>query len=372
MAFGASNAPNVAFGASDAPNATLGRIAGLLSTNLGRATPAAVIRYDPRAGPSTFGDMVVQGFVQDGYAPVKAAFAENLADGTDLGAALCVTVEGEPVVDLWGGFADAAGARPWDRDTIVNVYSTTKTVTALTALLLADRGELDFDAPVARYWPEFAANGKQDVKVSHVLSHSAGLPGWREPMRTEDLYDWEKATTLLAAQELDWAPGTACGYHGLTQGYLVGEVVRRITGRSLGTVLREEITGPLDADFHIGLPASEEPAGRRTGGAAGRAAARARRDRTAETRGRQPGARGGGGQLPRLAGRRNPRRRRDRQRACGGADPHHPRQRRGRRRAALHVRGRLPAGARTAGLGAGPGPGHARCGSAWGSRSATA
>ncbi|MFI5591720.1 serine hydrolase domain-containing protein [Amycolatopsis sp. NPDC051758] len=203
--------------------------------------------------------MVVQGFARDAYAPVKAAFAENLAGGTDLGAALCVTVEGEPVVDLWGGFADAAGARPWDRDTIVNVYSTTKTVTALTALLLADRGELDLDAPVARYWPEFAANGKQDVKVSHVLSHSAGLPGWRQPMRTEDLYDWEKATTLLAAQELDWAPGTACGYHGLTHGYLVGEVVRRITGRSLGTVLREEITGPLAADFHIGLPAAEEP-----------------------------------------------------------------------------------------------------------------
>ena len=200
----------------------------------------------------------MQGFAQDRYEPVRAAFAANLATGVDVGAAVCVTVEGETVVDLWGGFADPAAERPWQRDTIVNVYSTTKTVTALTALLLADRGELDFDAPVARYWPEFAANGKQGVKVSHVMSHSAGLPGWRQPMRTEDLYDWEKATTLLAAQALDWEPGTACGYHGLTQGYLIGEVVRRITGRSVGTVLREEITGPLHADFHIGLPASEE------------------------------------------------------------------------------------------------------------------
>jgi CubicO group peptidase (beta-lactamase class C family) len=204
-------------------------------------------------------DGLVQGFVRDQYAPVRAAFADNLASGVDVGAALCVTVEGETVVDLWGGFADSAAVRRWQQDTIVNVYSTTKTVTALTALLLADRGELDFDAPVARYWPEFAANGKQGVKVSHVMSHSAGLPGWQQPMRTEDLYDWDKATTLLAAQAPDWEPGTAFGYHVLTQGYLIGEVVRRITGRSLGTVLRDEIADSLRADFHIGLPASEEP-----------------------------------------------------------------------------------------------------------------
>ncbi|MFF5291218.1 serine hydrolase domain-containing protein [Paractinoplanes globisporus] len=201
---------------------------------------------------------LVRGFAREQYAPVREAFANNLARGVDVGAALCVTVDGETVVDLWGGFADAAGARPWERDTIVNVYSTTKTVTALVALWLADRGELDFEAPVARYWPEFAANGKAGVKVSHVMSHSAGLAAWHEPMRTEDLYDWEKATALLAAQAPDWEPGTASGYHGLTQGYLIGEVVRRITGRSLGTVLREEIAGPLNADFHIGLPESEE------------------------------------------------------------------------------------------------------------------
>lgn len=203
-------------------------------------------------------DAVVHGLVQDRYEPVRAAFADNLASGADLGAAVCMTVDGEAVVDLWGGFADPARDRPWRDDTIVNVYSTTKTVTALVALLLADRGELAFDAPVARYWPEFAANGKQDVTVSHVMSHSAGLAAWQEPMRTEDLYDWDKATALLAAQAPQWEPGTASGYHGLTQGYLIGEVVRRITGRSVGTVLREEIAEPLRADFHIGLPASEE------------------------------------------------------------------------------------------------------------------
>jgi CubicO group peptidase (beta-lactamase class C family) len=131
-------------------------------------------------------------------------------------------------------------------------------MTALCALILADRGDLDFDAPVARYWPEFAANGKADVKVSHLMSHSAGLSGWKEPLVAEDLYDWEKATSLLAAQAPYWEPGTAPGYHAMTQGYLVGEVVRRISGRSLGTFFREEVAEPLGADFHIGLAASED------------------------------------------------------------------------------------------------------------------
>ena len=200
----------------------------------------------------------VEGFTHDRFAPAREAFAANLASGADVGASFCATLEGETVVDLWGGWADEERTRPWERDTIVNVYSTTKTMTALTALLLADRGELDFDAPVARYWPQFAAAGKQDVKVSHLMSHSAGLSGWKEPLAKDDLYDWEKATALLAAQAPYWEPGTAPGYHALTQGYLVGEVVRRITGKSLGTVFREEIAEPLGADFHIGLPASED------------------------------------------------------------------------------------------------------------------
>lgn len=201
---------------------------------------------------------VAEGFTHDRFGKVREAFEANLAGGADVGASFCATLEGETVVDLWGGWADEDEGRPWERDTIVNVYSTTKTMTALTALLVADRGELDFDAPVARYWPEFAAAGKQDVKVSHLMSHSAGLSGWKAPLTKEDLYDWDKATSLLAAQAPFWEPGTASGYHALTQGYLVGEVVRRITGKSLGTVFREEIAGPLGADFHIGLPASED------------------------------------------------------------------------------------------------------------------
>jgi len=198
------------------------------------------------------------GFTQDRFAPVRTAFEANLASGADLGAAFCATLEGETVVDLWGGWADAEKTRPWERDTIVNVYSTTKTMTAMTALLLADRGELDFDAPVARYWPEFAANGKADIKVSHLMSHSAGLSGWVEPVGGDVLYDWERATALLAAQAPLWPPGTAPGYHAVTQGYLIGEVVRRIAGKSLGAVFREEFAEPLGADFHIGLPASED------------------------------------------------------------------------------------------------------------------
>ena len=198
------------------------------------------------------------GFAQDRYAPVRDIFEGNLASGADVGAAFCATLEGEAVVDLWGGYADEARTRPWVKDTIVNVYSTTKTMCALTALLVADRGELDFDAPVAKYWPEFAANGKADVKVSHLMSHSSGLSGWKAPMTLADMYDWEKATALLAAQAPYWEPGTASGYHAATQGYLVGEVVRRITGRTLGTVFRQEIAEPLGADFHIGLPASED------------------------------------------------------------------------------------------------------------------
>ncbi len=201
---------------------------------------------------------LVDGIADERFAAVRAQFQANLDSGNDGGAAVCMTQDGKTVVDLWGGLADEESGKPWTRDTIVNVYSVTKTMTALTALLVADRGELDFDAPVAKYWPEFAANGKADIKVSQLMSHSAGLSGWKEPITTEDLYDWEKATSLLAAQAPFWKPGTAPGYHAITQGYLVGEVIRRVTGKTVGTVFREEIAEPLGADFHIGLPASED------------------------------------------------------------------------------------------------------------------
>jgi CubicO group peptidase (beta-lactamase class C family) len=201
---------------------------------------------------------LVQGFVEDRFAPVGAVFEEGLANGAEMGASVCVNVDGQTVVDLWGGYADAAGTRPWQEDTIVNVFSVTKTMAALTALLVADRGDVDLAAPVSRYWPQFAVNGKDGVTVAHLLSHSSGLSGWALPISTADLYDWEKVTGLLAAQAPFWPPGTASGYHVLTHGYLVGEVVRRVTGRSVGTVFRQEIAEPLGADFHIGLPVGED------------------------------------------------------------------------------------------------------------------
>jgi CubicO group peptidase (beta-lactamase class C family) len=200
----------------------------------------------------------IHGRVQERFAPVSAAFRQNFVSGQENGASFCMMLGDEVVVDIWAGHADEAKTRPWGQDTIVNVYSTTKTMTALTALFLADKGALDFEAPVARYWPEFAANGKADVTVAHLMSHSAGLSGWKEPLTRDDLYDWEKATSLLAGQAPFWQPGSAPGYHALTQGYLVGEVIRRVTGETVGTVFRKELAAPMDADFHIGLPASED------------------------------------------------------------------------------------------------------------------
>src|SRR5664280_3004763 len=199
---------------------------------------------------------VIQGTWDKKYEGVVTTLAKSLDDGGDVGASVAVMVDGEPVVDIWGGFVDEAKTTPWEEDTIINVWSTTKTMTFLCALMLADRGELDFHAPVATYWPEFAAGGKEAVEVRHLMAHTAGLPGWSEPMQPEDLADWDKCTGLLAAQEPWWEPGTASGYHAVTQGYLIGEVVRRITGVSIGTWFADEVAGPLGADFFIGLPAS--------------------------------------------------------------------------------------------------------------------
>jgi len=200
----------------------------------------------------------VHGFVDPRFEGVRTTLAAMLANGQDIGASFAATINGEPVIDLWGGWADEAQTRPWERDTIVNVYSTTKTMTALTALWLADQGALRFEERVAHYWPEFAAAGKQDVTVAQLMSHSAGLSGFAEPTQPEDLYDWDLITSRLAAQAPFWAPGTAPGYHAVTQGFLVGEVVRRIAGKSLGTVFAENLAGPLGADFHIGLDAAHD------------------------------------------------------------------------------------------------------------------
>lgn len=197
------------------------------------------------------------GTCDERFEAVRDALAASL-DAQDVGASVAVHLAGEPVVDLWGGYADRDRTRPWERDTITCVWSTTKTMTALCALVLADRGELDLDAPVAAHWPEFAAAGKENVLVRHLLGHTSGLSTWQEPLRTEDLYDWPKLTSLLAAQAPSSEPGVVAGYHAVTQGYLVGEVVRRATGRSLGRFFAEEIAGPLGADFHIGLPAEHD------------------------------------------------------------------------------------------------------------------
>ena len=200
----------------------------------------------------------IHGDCHPDFDAVRERFAANFDAGLEWGASVAVTRRGETVVDLWGGDADGDG-RPWERDTIVNVWSTTKTMAAVCMLMLADRGEIDLDAPIARYWPEFAANGKEAITMAQVMGHTAGLSGWDPAITPEDLYDWEKATTILAAQAPMWEPGAFSGYHLITQGYLEGEVLRRVTGRSIGTFFREEVAEPLGADFHIGLPESEEP-----------------------------------------------------------------------------------------------------------------
>ena len=202
----------------------------------------------------------VQGHCDARFSAVRVAFEENFRDRGELGAAVTVTLDGETVVDLWGGWADAARTRAWERETLVNVWSTSKGPTSLCAHILADRGLLDFDAPVAAYWPEFAAAGKENVLVRHLLSHRAGLSGLREPHSFAELCDWELTVERLAAQEPWWEPGTRSGYHALTFGHLVGEVVRRISGLLPGEFLEREVTGPLGIDFTIGLP--EKEAGR--------------------------------------------------------------------------------------------------------------
>jgi CubicO group peptidase (beta-lactamase class C family) len=197
--------------------------------------------------------MEVQGHCDERFAPVREAFERNFTEHGDVGASFAASLEGELVVDLWGGHRDPARTLPWQRDTIVNVFSTTKTMSFLCALILADRGELDFYAPVARYWPEYATNGKEKTEVRHFLSHSAGVPGFEPGLEPGGLYDWDACVDNLAAQKPWWEPGTQSGYHAVTQGYLIGELVRRITGKSLGTFFRDEVATPLDADFHIGV-----------------------------------------------------------------------------------------------------------------------
>jgi CubicO group peptidase (beta-lactamase class C family) len=194
----------------------------------------------------------VQGTCDARFEPVRDVLAEQLDSGNDTGASIAVDVDGRTVADLWGGWCDEEHRTPWTENTITNVWSTTKTVTNLAALMLADRGLLDPYAPVAKYWPEFAENGKERIEVRHILSHTSGVSGWEAPFTIEDMYDRDAATRQLATQAPWWEPGTASGYHAQNQGHLVGELVRRLSGKPLKTFVAEEIAGPLGADFQIG------------------------------------------------------------------------------------------------------------------------
>ncbi|MFE3859092.1 serine hydrolase domain-containing protein [Streptomyces goshikiensis] len=199
----------------------------------------------------------IDGEVAPGFEPVREAFLANFTQHGDIGAAVCVYQHGQPVVDLCGGVADPETGRPWTRDTLQLVYSATKGATATAAHMLAERGMLDIDAPVARYWPEFAANGKADIPVRWLLSHQAGLVALDHPLPLAEALRWEPMVAALAAQRIQWTPGTAHGYHGRTWGWLVGEVIRRAAGRSTGRFFAEEIARPLGLDFFIGLPEGE-------------------------------------------------------------------------------------------------------------------
>jgi CubicO group peptidase (beta-lactamase class C family) len=194
----------------------------------------------------------VEGQNASRFARVRDAFEQSFASG-EIGAAVAVTVDGELVVDLWGGHRDPAQTLPWQADTLVNVYSTTKGMTAICLNRLAEQGKLDLDAPVAEYWPEFAQAGKGAIPVRWLLSHKAGLAALRADVPAGSRYDWKYMTEALAAEKPWWEPGTAHGYHALTYGYLVGEVLRRVDGRTLGTYFREELDRPLGLDFHIGI-----------------------------------------------------------------------------------------------------------------------
>ncbi|HEV8298187.1 MAG TPA: serine hydrolase domain-containing protein [Acidimicrobiales bacterium] len=192
------------------------------------------------------------------FAPVRDAFASNFDAGIELGAALSISVEGRNVVDIWGGYRDPAATEPWDRDTLACIFSCTKGVVAVLALALVDRGLLDLDAPVADYWPEFAQAGKGDIPVRWLLTHQAGVSAIEREMPFGSLSDWDAMITALAEQRPMWTPGTGHGYHGVTYGHLVGEVIRRVTGESCGAAMRRVLCEPLGLDIWMPLPEHEE------------------------------------------------------------------------------------------------------------------
>lgn len=204
-------------------------------------------------------DIKIHGFCEKRFEPVKEVFADHFKAGLEVGASFAVTIDGRLVIDIWGGYADAAKTRPWEKDTIVNVFSTTKIMTALCVHMLIDRGLLDLDAPVAKYWPEFAQEGKENIPVRYLLSHTSGMAGYDDRISIEDLYDWDLMVGKLAVGKPWWEPGTKSAYHTTSFGFLLGELVRRVTGKTLGTFFREEVAIPLNIDFHIGVAEDLDP-----------------------------------------------------------------------------------------------------------------
>lgn len=215
----------------------------------------------------------IHGVCEPRFAAVREAFEANFRAGLEVGASVAVTIDGAPVVDLWGGHADAARSRPWERDSIVRVYSSTKGWLATCAHMLVDRGLIELDAPVARYWPEFAQARKERITVAQLLDHSSGVAAIGTPITEQAVLDWETMVHALEAQPPWWEPGTDHGYHAITFGWLVGEVIRRVTSMTPGAFLRTEVAGPLGLELHIGfgpeldgrvadiVPPRDDPAG---------------------------------------------------------------------------------------------------------------
>lgn len=196
--------------------------------------------------------MEIQGYCDPQLESVRQTFAE-LWDDIEVGASMTVYCDGQPVINLWGGHADSGESKPWQQDTLVNVYSTTKGIMALAIAMLVNEGRLVYEAPVSQYWPEFGAEEKFDVTVEQLLSHQAGLPGFDPPITVEELYNWQQMVFNLASQQPKWPPGTAFGYHAITWGFLAGEVIRRVTDLTPGEYVKKNITVPFEADVHIGL-----------------------------------------------------------------------------------------------------------------------
>lgn len=200
---------------------------------------------------------LVQGTSEASFSGLRDLLGKHISEGDEVGASIVVNIDGQNVVDVWGGYFDKSGTRIWDKDTIVNVFSTTKTITSLAALILIDRGLISPYEKVATYWPAFAVNGKQDIEIRHIISHTSGVPGWEQPVTLNDVCNFDKAVSLLASQPPWWTPGTASGYHSFTHGFLIGQVIRKVTGRTLKDFIRDEIAKPLDADFQLGVVDSD-------------------------------------------------------------------------------------------------------------------